>query len=296
MALEYVIITPARNEAAFIEKTIQSVIVQTVLPKRWVIVSDGSTDGTDEIVENYVRPYNWIKLLRMPKGDDRHFGRKAICFNAGYDSLRELAFDVVGNVDGDVSFGPGYFAFLLAKFRADPRLGVAGTRYVEEDDEVAIFSARDVAGQCQLFRRECLEDVGGYVPSRYGGVDWMAVRMARMQGWSTRTFEGEIFRHHRIMSSAEANRWIARIRTGRKDYVLGNHPLWEVLRIGYQLSRKPYVIGGLLMALGYFQGVFSRIDRPFPRALLEFHRKEQMERLKEIAKNLRRLKKTLNEV
>ena len=123
----YVLITPARNEAAFIEQTIQSVIQQTVLPLMWVIVSDGSTDGTDDIVKKYLPDYDWMELVRMSERKERHFAGKVHAFNAGYEKVRHLNYDIIGNLDADISFEPMYFEYLLDKFYQDRTLGVAGT-------------------------------------------------------------------------------------------------------------------------------------------------------------------------
>ena len=127
----YVIITPARNEAQFIELTLQSVVAQTVRPLKWVIVSDGSTDGTDDIVSKYMADNAWIELLRMPERQDRHFAGKAYAVNAGRGRLGALEYDVIGNLDADVSFEPDYFEFLMARFAENPRLGCAGTAFRE---------------------------------------------------------------------------------------------------------------------------------------------------------------------
>jgi len=127
----YVLITPARNEARFIELTLQSMISQTVPPLRWVIVSDGSTDGTDDIVRNYAADHPWIVLIRMPERAERHFAGKVHAFNAGYESVKDLPIDIVGNLDGDVSFGSGHFEFLIDKMAQNPRLGVAGAPFRE---------------------------------------------------------------------------------------------------------------------------------------------------------------------
>ena len=113
--VEYVLITPARNEADHIEKTIRSVIAQTTLPKRWVIVSDGSTDGTDETVKKYQQGRPWLELVCLPERSERHFAAKVEAFNAGYARVRDLDFDVIGNVDGDVSFDSDYFEYLLGE-------------------------------------------------------------------------------------------------------------------------------------------------------------------------------------
>jgi len=183
--LKYVLITPARNEEAFLENTIRSVIAQNSRPLKWIIVSDGSTDRTDSIVESYVRQHDWIELLRMPEHRDRHFAAKAQCFNAGYECLKDLQFDLVGNLDADITFSPDYYEFLLTRFDQMPDLGVAGTPFVEdfsqpEGHSYAGESANleHVSGACQMFRRACFEAIGGYVPIKRGGIDWMAVTTA----------------------------------------------------------------------------------------------------------------------
>src|ERR1700685_2367441 len=129
--VNYVLITPARNEAAFIELTLQSVLAQTLLPVKWVIVDDGSTDGTGDIVRKYAADYPWIELLQMTERRDRHFGGKAVAVDAGRQRAAGLQFDVIGNLDADVSFEPDYFEFLMARFSENPKLGVAGTAFVE---------------------------------------------------------------------------------------------------------------------------------------------------------------------
>jgi len=189
---KYVLITAARNEEAYIEKTIQSVVSQTILPKRWVIVSDGSTDRTDEIVSQYLAGNPWIELLRrMPEHRDRHFAAKVHCFNAGYARVKDVKYDVIGNLDADISFEEDYFEFLLNKFAENPRLGVAGTPFVEDSGQVYNYkftNIEHVSGACQLFRHECFEAIGGYIPIKGGGIDWVAVTTARMKGWKTKTF------------------------------------------------------------------------------------------------------------
>ena len=102
--LSYVLITPARNEEAYIEETIRSVISQTVLPKKWIIISDGSTDRTEEIIEKYIPQNPWIELIRMPERRDRQFAAKVHCFNAGYERIRDLPHDIIGSLDADISF------------------------------------------------------------------------------------------------------------------------------------------------------------------------------------------------
>ena len=136
----YVLITPARDEAQFIELTIKSVVAQTALLIKWVIVSDGSTDGTDDIVNRYAVDHPWIELVRMPARRERHFAGKAHAFDTGRDRVTDLDFDVIGNLDADVSFEPNHFEFLLAKFAEDPRLGVVGAPFREGPTSTIIAS------------------------------------------------------------------------------------------------------------------------------------------------------------
>src|SRR6266851_6028447 len=127
----YVLITPARNEVQFIETTIRSMVAQTVPPLKWVIVSDGSTDGTDDIVGKYTADYPWIELIRMPARRERHFAGKVHAFNAGYARVKDLNPDIVGNLDADVSFEDGHFEFLIMKIGENPHLGVVGAPFRE---------------------------------------------------------------------------------------------------------------------------------------------------------------------
>jgi poly-beta-1,6-N-acetyl-D-glucosamine synthase len=287
--MKYVLITPAHNEAAFIEQTLKSVIAQTALPERWVIVDDGSTDETGEIVESYARKQRWIQLVRRQQRRDRNFAGKARAFNAGFERVRELPFDVVGNLDADVSFEPDYFEFLLGKFSELPQLGVAGTAMREANYDAVMdsfYNHNDVFGACQLFRRACFEQVGGYTPIKWGGIDWVAVRTARLKGWQTRSFCERLFYHHRPMGATDTNTLKARFDYGRKDYFLGNHPLWQIFRVSFQMMKRPYVVGGLLLLSGYFYSFASRMQRPVAPELLRFHRREQLERLRQLLLHL----------
>lgn len=282
----YVLVTPARNEAAFIGLTLESVVRQTVRPVKWVIVSDGSTDGTDEIVAGYAVQHPWIELVRMPERRERHFAGKVHAFNAGYARLQDVKYDVIGSMDGDISFGPDYFSFLLGKLAQDPALGLVGAPFKDISTyDYRFVSIEHVSGACQLFRRECFEDIGGYVAVKSGGVDHIAVLTARMKGWKTRTFTERFSVHHRPMGSAERGVLRAKFRVGALDYALGGHPLWEVFRTAYQATRRPYAIGGLSLLAGYVSASVQRRQRPISDELVSFRRREQMDRLKTFLKN-----------
>lgn len=281
--ISYVLITPAHNEEDFIEKTIQSVIFQTVLPKKWAIVNDGSTDGTDDIIKRYAKHHDWIEFVRLSQHTDRQFAAKVHAFNAGYERIKNSEYAIIGNLDADISFEKDYFEFLLSKFNENGKLGVAGTPFVEESFKGYDFrfaNIEHVSGACQLFRRECFESIGGYKPIRGGGIDWIAVTTARMKGWKTRTFTEKTCLHHRKIGTANNSALMALFKQGRKDYFFGNHPLWEIFRTFYQMSKKPYAMGGLLLFFGFAWAGIKRTERPISKELMEFVRKEQMGRLK----------------
>lgn len=293
----YVLITPARNEEAFIEKTIDSMIHQTLPPVKWVIVDDGSTDKTPEIIGRYLPHYPWIEMVQMPRRLDRHFAAKVHSFNAGYERVKGLPYEIIGNMDGDISFDKDFLEFLIDRFAEDPTLGVAGTVFREEgyNSETDSFEGqKHVSGQCQLFRRKCFEEIGGYIPHKAGGIDWMAVTTARMMGWKTKSFREKSFFHHRHLGTAERGVLASSFSYGEKDYYLGNHPVWELFRVTYQITKRPYVLTGLALGLGYCWALIRRTPRPVSRELMAFHRKEQMLKLKAILKSLVKFRRVDN--
>jgi glycosyltransferase involved in cell wall biosynthesis len=293
--MNYILITAARNEEKLIEGTIRSVVSQTCLPERWVIVDDGSTDRTAKIVASYASQYPWIELVRHPQRKDRNFAGKVHAFNEGFARVQPLQVELIGNLDADVSFGADHFEFLLKKFADDPLLGVAGTAYTQDggwDSTRDSFEGQTcVHGACQLFRRQCFQEIGGYQPSRAGGIDWIAVTTARMKGWKTWNYREKHFHHHRIMGTAERSEVGAMLDYGKKDYLLGGSLIWELFRAGYRMTKRPIIFGGVALLFGYCTAALQRIERPVSLELMRFHRREQMAKLRLILGSLISLKK-----
>lgn len=281
-SLRYALITPARNEAENIERLIQSMIAQLVKPVKWVIVSDGSSDGTDDIVKRHAAEHGWIELERRPERAERHFAAKVEAFNAGYARLKNVDYDLVGNMDADISFDSDLFSFLTARFSENPKLGLGGAPFREGEVkyDYRFASVDHVSGALQLFRRECFEQIGGYVPIKGGGIDTIAVWSARARGWQTRTFTEKFYRHHRVMGTAKHSAWWVKFKDGNKDYALGVHPLWELFRATFQMTKPPIIVGGLLLGLGYYWSVLCRKNRTMPPELVRFRRADQMQRLR----------------
>ena len=287
MAPSYVIITPARNEEAFIEETIRSVVSQTMLPKHWVIVSDGSTDRTDKIVEKYESEHDFIQLVKADHTESRNFGSKVSAFNAGYDALGTMQYDFIGNIDADISFEPSYFESLINEFGNNIELGLAGGVICERNGD--IFTKRkttknhsSVAGAVQLFRRQCYEDIGGYTPMKAGGIDTVAEITARMKGWSVRTFPDLPVRHHRLIGTGGKSYIKSSFQKGINNYLFGYHPLFQIIISIYRTYWRPTLVTsfGLFMFFGYFWAMVRNFDRPVSDEFITFLRNEQLHKLR----------------
>ena len=280
---KYVLISAARNEQAYIEKTIQSVINQTILPQKWVIVSDGSTDNTDMIVKKYIEKYDFIELLTRKGDENRNFGSKAMSVMKAYENIQNIEFDFVGNVDADISFDSNYYENMLNKFEQNPKLGiVGGTRYDRYPKGfVKIQCAKNsVGGPFQFFRKECFDEIGGYKNLKYGGIDAVAETTARMCGWEVKSYSEYLIYHHRITGLANTrNMLLTRFRDGTKLYLIGFHPLHILIKYIVRIFNKPMFLGSLFLYSGYFWAAIRKIKKPVSSEFVKFLRAEQMRRL-----------------
>ena len=278
----YALVTPAKNEDAFIERTIQAVLAQTILPEKWVIVSDGSTDRTDEIVAKYAQSHGFIDFLRAGKQGQKDFGSKVKAFRAGHELLGDIPYRFIGNLDADVTFSPDYYEQIMNRFEANPKLGVAaggilellGAKFVPQRG-----SLNSAAGSVQLFRRECYESFGGYIPIKGGGIDAAAEIMARMHGWEVQTFPELDVHHHRRMSTGSKNIFVGRFRAGVTNYLLGYHPLFHLVTCVRRAVHYPLIIGSVCSLAGYGWSWAKGLKRAMPDDAVKFLRSEQMARI-----------------
>jgi biofilm PGA synthesis N-glycosyltransferase PgaC len=278
----YVLITPARNEERYVRNTMNSVVSQTVLPEKWVIVSDGSTDRTDDIVAEYARKFDFIKLLRVEAGKQRTFGSKVNAIKYGVEQLKDVKYEFIGNLDADISFEPEYYERMLKAFQDNAKLGVAGGVVLDLHEGRLIKRGGDtnhVAGAVQLFRRECYEAIGGYAPVKAGIEDTVAEVMARMIGWEVKSFPEIKVIHHRRTGTEGQSIYSARFRMGQQDYFLGYHPLFEIAKCVYRIKERPYVIGSLFWMCGYFWSALRRDTRTVSVGFIRYLRREQMNQL-----------------
>lgn len=279
----YVLITPARNEEGKIEHTLRSVVAQTLRPRRWVVVNDGSTDRTGAVIDRFAARHEFILPVHAERAHGQGFGSKVKAFEAGCAALGDTPYQFIGNLDADVSLDRDYFGRLLGEFEADPRLGLGGGLVFEEIDGRFVaqtMSGNSVAGAVQLFRRECYEQVGGYLPLKLGGVDAVAEISARMHGWKVRTMaELEVKHHGRVVSRA-GSVFRTRFNKGLNNYLIGYHPLFHLVQSLSRVMTRPYLAGSLMMLAGYGCAALRRAPRPVSREFVGFLRNEQMSRLR----------------
>jgi len=293
MKTDYILITAARNEEVYIEKTIQSVISQNISPKRWVIVSDGSTDRTDEIVAKYKSKHSFIQLVRNVIRSDRNFASQVNAFNMGYEQVSNLDYDFIGNLDADVSFGPNYYENILLKFARNNKLGIAGgivfDKRGKKFERQFISGSVSVCGPIQMFRRECFEEIGGYVPIENGPLDVVADLKARMRGWEVKSFPDIKVLHHRRTGTTRRRIISYRYYQGIMEYSLGYHPIFEIAKCFLRTFERPYIIGSLLRIGGYSWAYFRRFERVMPKDVVEYLRNEQLYRLRQVVGYKRRV-------
>ncbi len=289
MKKDYLLITPAHNEEENIERVIKSVVSQTIAPQKWLIVNDGSTDGTDEIIKQYEARHNFITSLRLERKDiETYYGHRTRIVLTGYEKIKNPEFDFLGVLDADISLEPTYYECILAEFDRNPKLGIASGIYVDkvkgqirkvvkDPDEIS------TPGALQVFRRECYEAIGGYIPLKYGGDDSLAEIMARMGGWETKHFPKYQAVQHRTTGTSEGTHLlVAKYREGLAEYILGTHPLFALAKSFRRVFlEKPFLLASTARLSGFLSGYYLvGKNREVPDEVVSFVRREQMQRLR----------------
>jgi biofilm PGA synthesis N-glycosyltransferase PgaC len=279
----YILITSARNEEAHIEETIRAVVAQTRRPLKWLIISDGSVDRTDEIVGRYAAQYPFIELMRAAADKTRNFGSKARAINSGYEKIRHIEVSFVGILDADVTFAPDYYEEVMKRMAGRLELGLAGGVLFDRINDRFVLQITDpewsVSGPIQMFRKECFDAIGGYLEVR-GGIDAAAEVMARMKGWKVRAFPDLHVWHHRQTGTEQRHLVSVFLKRGMEDYQLGYHVLFFAGHAGRRLFESPWVIGSLLMVAGYAWAFLRRAPRKVSKEFIRHLHNEQWARMK----------------
>ncbi len=281
----YVLITAAKNEAKCIEKTINSVISQEILPTRWVIVNDGSSDDTGSIVEKYGKEHEFIHLISKPPSEHRHFSAKANALQEAIEYLKHINLKTkyIGNLDADVSFGSDFYPKLIKKMEDNPELGIVGglCHEMKENEWVVAHPNPEwsVGGATQFFRADLFLDTGGYPPLEYGGEDTIIEYLARHKGFKVTALNGVVFYHHkpRTIESIKDNSIYFKI--GIQEYHWGTTPVFEILKCIARIGMKPFLLGSLLRFCGYVYAMCFKRKFIIPIEYVRIVQKQQNERL-----------------
>lgn len=283
MSRRYVIITPCRDEAEFLETTIDAIASQTVQPTLWVVVDDGSTDATPEILARAAERLPFLRVLRRQDRGSRAVGPGVIeAFYAGLDTVDLDDFDYVCKLDGDLDLPPRYFERAFEIFEADPWLGnLSGKVFLREGDQLIEERMGDenAVGAAKLYRVPCFRDIGGFVRQvSWDGIDG---HMCRLRGWiaSSRHDEDMKVIHLRLMGSSQQSIWAGRLRWGRGKYFMGSAPYYVAAVAAYRLFERPFVLGGLCIFWGYLRAWWRGDRRHDDRAYLRHFRRYELQSL-----------------
>lgn len=265
MSRRYVLISPCRNEADVMRQTLESVVAQSVCPAKWVIVDDGSTDATPNILAEYVARYDWIEVVTRQDRGARSVGPGVIeAFYAGYESINPQEYDYLCKLDLDLRLPSGYFEGLIERMEADPRIATcSGKAYIEKNGRLESERHGDETsiGASKFYRMDRFVELGGFVREvMWDGID---CHRCRMRGWIACSWDDPALRfvHLRPMGSTQQNILVGRMRHGYGQYYMGSGLLWMLATAVYRIPEYPYVIGGLFIVYGWLKSYFSRLPR-----------------------------------
>lgn len=263
----YVIVSPCRDEATHMRRTLDSVAAQSVPPALWVVVDDGSTDETPRILEEYARRLPFLRVVRNPDRGRRAVGPGVVeAFYRGLEGVDLDAFDYVCKLDMDLDLPPRYFEHLVRRMEAEPRLGcTSGKPWFHHPrtgallpeaigDEVSV-------GGSKFYRVACFREIGGFVREvMWDGID---CHRARMLGWIVESVDADELRflHLRPMGSSHKGIWTGRVRDGFGQWFMGTSPLFVLARAVYRLPRHPAILGSVAMLWGYVASAARRAPR-----------------------------------
>lgn len=281
--LNYVVITPACNELNYIQFTLDSVVAQTIQPAKWIIVDDGSTDGTGDVVQGYANKYHWIKpVKKSPDEIKRQGGGKVVkVFWLGYEALDILDFEFIVKLDADLTLPQNYFEEVGAAFESDPRIGMCGgylselSNRVWKKDKVASYHLR---GAIKAYRKKCFEEIGGIRP--VDNWDFLDEMTAVYSGWSVKILPLGV-RHHRLTSTSINNGLKFSFKMGQIYYKDGYDLFLLALRsVPYGLGTKPYLLSSAALILGFLSSCLTKPEKDVDAGLEKFIRKFQYNRIK----------------
>jgi poly-beta-1,6-N-acetyl-D-glucosamine synthase len=287
---KYVLFTAVYNEERRIKKVIQAVLAQTILPERWIIVSDGSTDKTDEIVKNYAAQNKIILFARQEKRAEDHDKLEKVtiaqarAMALAREMVKDIGYEYFGNLDADITFGDDYYEQVIKRMLQDPKIGIGGggAYSVGYDGRIwdsGFIQPDFVGGPVQFFRRKCLEEIDGY--AFYGHSDCVAVIKARMKGWKVQCFSEIKALHHEQPGNSIREKVPICFRLGYMDHLMGGLLLFEIARCALRMFKNPYFVAGVAMLGGFLWARLRREPVRIPPDVAEFLRTDQKRKMLE---------------
>lgn len=282
--MNYIIITPAYNEEKYIRFTLDSVVKQSILPKEWIIVNDGSTDDTEKIVKEYLEKYYWIKLINNKSQHARSCGSKVIrAFNIGYNNIDYNEFDFIVKLDADLTLPANYFQEVSKTFLNNPKIGLCGGYCVNKKNNKLIKEESPnyhIRGAFKSIRKECWTDIGGF--KEVLGWDGLDEMTAMFKGWETKNLNLAVI-HHRPTASAY-NRFALAKNHGIANYRNGGNVPLAFIRSCVRVFQKPYFIIGIGFLIGYFEAFLKKynkyVDKDLAKFINNFHMKRILNKFK----------------
>ncbi len=280
--MKYVIISPVRNEEEYLNLTISSIIKQTLKPSEWILVNDGSTDKTEEIITGYTHQYDWIKIVNLTDRGYYFPGTGVVnVFNKGFETITTSDWEFVVKLDVDLEFEADYFEKLLNRFKENSKLGIAsGNCLLPISGEWVPEGVQDdhPVGPSKVYKRECWEQIGGLKP--VPGWDLADLLAAQMHGWETACFKDLLVKHYRITGSRRKGIWAPKHLQGRFEYRHGYAFWYTALKALKDIKYKPFLIGSIAKICGFVYASFKKEDYLFDKEMRVFLRQKQRKFLK----------------
>lgn len=289
--IRFVIISPVRDEAEYLDATIRSVVEQTIRPVQYILVNDGSSDSTLEIIQRWSAQYSWIVPVDRKEGSNRSAvkdqkrGKRAreakeiIAFYDGFQHLTMADWHFLVKLDGDLGFAPDYFERCFMEFGNDPQLGVGGGVICHMENDVPVVEANPlfhVRGATKIYRKECWDAIGGVVKG--AAWDTLDELKANMLGWSSRSFSDLQVIHFRHTGAANG-KWQNAVKKGEWNYISGYHPLFMVVKVVWNIFKRPWIKGAAGLLCGYVSAFWNKTVRIDDPQLIRYIQNQQLRRL-----------------
>jgi poly-beta-1,6-N-acetyl-D-glucosamine synthase len=275
--INYTIISPVRNEEAYVASTIESVLNQTLKPSEWIIVNDGSTDGTRAIIEKYIALHPWIKLINLKDRGYYYPGTGVVnTIKKGFEQIENKNWEFLVKLDCDITVESIYFESIFNKFTENPKLGIAsGAIFLTDgENETKEKSQYDHPwGASKIYRRQCFLEINGW--KSIPGWDLADLLAAQMKGWQTRCFDEFKILHHRESGSRRSGITQGKFLLGRFLYRYGYNFFYTFFKGIYRIPERPFLIGGISLIIGYLYAFVTKEERLFDKDMRKFLRKKQ---------------------